>query len=256
VLVDTAPYDPAQLAEYVLKVPAVEQVARVRSRGSTDAPHIDVDVQVAPAMTADQTEAIADAIRAKLNDQLNGVGEVEVHFVPDNDRESDYALLARAHADALALTTHEVHVSEQADGKVLEMHVEVPSHLTLDAAHQQVSLLETEIRATAPEIAEVVTHIEPAALHDPPVAARVDQLEAQARDLLNAQYPGLDWHHLRVYPGQSGFAVSMHVTLPLQMTIEAAHRLAEDAELFLRGQMPMIDRVTIHTEPTGHETTR
>lgn len=256
VLVDAAPYDPAQLAEYVLQVPAVEQVARVRSRGSTDAPHIDVDVQVAPAMTADQTEAIAEAIRAKLNDQLNGVGEVEVHFMPDHNRKSDYALLARARADALALTTHEVSVTERPDGKVLELHVEVPPDLTLDAAHEQVTLLEHDIRAAAPEIAEVVTHIEPSTLHDVPVADRVSQLEAQAHELLDAQYPGLDWHHVRVYPGQSGFAATMHVKLPPQMTIEAAHRLAEDAELFLRSQMPEIGRITIHTEPTEHETTR
>ena len=33
-------------------------------------------------MTADHTEAIADAIRAKLEEKLGGVAEVEVHFVP------------------------------------------------------------------------------------------------------------------------------------------------------------------------------
>jgi divalent metal cation (Fe/Co/Zn/Cd) transporter len=33
------------------------------------------------------------------------------------------------------------------------------------------------------------------------------------------------------------------------ITVEAAHRLAEAAEITLRGEIPGLERVTIHTEP-------
>ena len=253
VLVDKAPYTPEELTRYVLEVPAVERVARVRSRGTTDDAHVDVDVQVAPAMTADQTAAIAGAVRSHLQSEISGISEVEVHFEPDANREVDYTLLARARADALALTTHEVHVTERPDGKVLEMHVEVSSDLTLDAAHEQVSALEDEIRQSAPELAEVITHIEPSPVEQPGNIAldRNQTLESQIRNLLEKNYPDLDWHHLRVYPAQNGYAASMHVKLPSKLTVEAAHQLAESAEAMLRIHIPDLGRVTIHTEPAA-----
>jgi cation diffusion facilitator family transporter len=86
VLVDTAPYTPDTLQTYVTFVPQVTEVARVRSRGSRDAAHIDVDVLVAPTLTTAETAEIAERIRCELCRQVHarggGVAEVEVHFAP------------------------------------------------------------------------------------------------------------------------------------------------------------------------------
>lgn len=255
VLVDAAPYTSEQIIEQVQQVPAVDHVLRARSRGAVDAAHIDVDVQVAPEMTAGQSAAITEAIRAQLQQHFGGISEVEVHFVPDETRAPDYALLARAHADALALTTHEVVTSDSPRGKVLEMHVEVPSDQTLAHAHEQVSLLEQAVKRDLPEIADVVTHIEPAPTEvssprlDTATFRHRQRVELEIRHVLSQHYPDLDWHQVHVYATQGGFAVSMHVVLPPQMTVEAAHRVAENTETLLRAQIPQIERVTIHTEP-------
>ncbi|MAS35988.1 MAG: hypothetical protein CL610_18415 [Anaerolineaceae bacterium] len=255
ILVDRAPYSPHELAEQVLEVPAVTNVVRVRSRGSTDAAHIDVDVQVAPEMTAGQTSAISDAIRNHLKNQLPGVTEVEVHFAPNEPADPDYALLARAQADGLALTTHEVVVSDSPQGKVLEMHVEVPPGQTLADAHEQVSQLEQAVKAHVPELADVVTHIEPAltdtsnAAADSGVLQESQMVQTRVLQELEQHYPDLDWHQVNVYPLEGGFALNMHVTLPSQMSVEAAHRIAENVEILLRTNVPLVERVTIHTEP-------
>ena len=254
VLVDTAPYPSQELTRLVQEVPAVDEIVRVRSRGPASAAHIDVDVQVAPEMTADQSAAIAGAIRDKLNDHLPGVSEIEVHFVPHDRDEPDYMLAARARADALGLATHEVRVSEGDGGKVLEMHVEVPGNQTLDEAHEQVSQLEQDVQASLPDVVEVITHIEPALVEaesapDRDLEQHSRRLEQRALALLHIEHPELDWHDLRVQPYNSGFAATMHVTLPAQITVEAAHRIAENAETLLRNQLPELERVTIHTEP-------
>jgi cation diffusion facilitator family transporter len=253
VLVDTAPYSPEQLTSLVKEVPAVDRVLRARSRGSTDAAYIDIDVQVAPEMTADHTAALESAIREKLTSRLSGVSEIEVHFVPEQNGEHDYALTARACADALGLTTHEVRVSHGESGKVLEMHVEVPPGETLEAAHQQVSQLELNVKKSLNDIADVVTHIEPA-LNDAlsPDTGLLDQsraLKAQALKLLKTRFLEADWHHLYVYPTDGGFVLTLHVILPPQISIESAHSIAESAEMLLRSEMPQLYRVIIHTEP-------
>lgn len=263
VLVDKAPYTPDELTQLVMQVPCVDEVVRVRSRGVASAAHIDVDVEVAREMTADHTAAIAGAIREQLEEELGGVSEVEVHFIPrtDADGEPDYALAARARADALGLTTHEVHISENRNGKILEMHVEVPRDETLGAAHERVSQLEAAVQSQLPDVVEVITHIEPAQVellpnhNDSGILRQSMLIEKRALKLLHERYPGVNWHDLRVYPhnGSGGFALTTHVTLPTQISIEAAHRIAEDAETLLRAEIGQLERVTIHTEPPEHD---
>lgn len=253
VLVDTAPYAPEQLETWIHEIPSVERVVRVRSRGAIDSVSVDIDVQVPPATTADHTAAITNAIREKLAQNIEGLAEVEVHFVPQMDAPPDYALQARACADALGLATHEVRVSNGEQGKIIEMHVEVPPGETLGAAHERVSQLEQRVQTALPNVAEVITHIEPALTTMPVIPEAPDEtakrLKAQAFGLLQGNYPDADWHHLRVYPADDGFTLTLHVALPAQITVDAAHRIAEAAETMLRAKMPDFERVTIHTEP-------
>jgi cation diffusion facilitator family transporter len=256
VLVDTAPFSPEQLTSLVEDVPAVNEVMRARSRGPADAAHIDIDVKVAPEMTTGHSAAIANAIRDKLKDTLDGVAEVEVHFEPEREGEIDYALAARACADALGLATHEVYMSEvdSAKGtKMMELHVEVPPGQTLDEAHQQVSQLEQNLRQQFPEVVEVVTHIEPTMnTNGSPVSdgqQHTAAIEAQAKKLLDADFPDIDWHHFHVRPYERGFILTLHATLPPRISIESAHGIAEAAETHLKREIPDLDRVTIHTEP-------
>lgn len=251
VLVDTAPVEPARLIAIAEEIPSVQHIIRARSRGPADAVHVDIDVLVAPETTAGHTQAIADAIRDKLTTTLPGINEVEVHFAPQSDGTVDYALATRARADALGLSTHEVRVVENTNGLVLEMHVEVPPDLTLDDAHRRVSQLEHDVQLSLPDIADVLTHIEPAlreAVPNPP-SDTAGSLKSQAYTLLNTQYPGIEWHKLTVYPYTDGYALTLHATLPAKITVEAAHHIAEDAETALRAGLPMLERVTIHTEP-------
>lgn len=255
VLVDTAPYSPEQLTQWTEDLPCVTKVIRARSRGPKDSAHIDLDVMVNAATTTQHTEAITSAIRDKLSHHIPGLDEVEVHFVPANKGQTDYALTARAHADELGLTTHEVHVRDNGHGKVLELHVEVPPDQTLGGAHAQVTQLEQTIRQSLPDVAEVVSHIEPAVslqngsdpIDDP--NSVIASLEQRATQLLGSEFPDLNWHHIEVYSDNSGFALSLHVTLPGQISVEAAHRIAESTETLLRAQISQIERVTIHTEP-------
>jgi len=89
-------------------------VVRARSRGPLDSTHVDLDVQVDPYATADQTEAIAGAIRAEMAQRIPGLVEVEVHFIPAEKQASDPMQVAWARADALGLSMHEVRLVEYA----------------------------------------------------------------------------------------------------------------------------------------------
>ncbi len=258
VLVDTAPFPAGQLQALVEQVPSVQRVIRARSRGTADAAQIDIDVEVAPEMTADHTAAIETAIQEKLKQALGPLTEVEVHFVPAQGAQPDYVLTARAAADALGLATHEVRLSEAPEGKILEMHVEVPAKQTLGAAHEQVTQLERQVRANLPDVTDVITHIEPALSDEPSGSFNISQqIQQDVLALLRKRYSSMGWHHVHTSNYENGtYALTMHVTMPVQMTVEDAHQIAEDAELLVRTTFPQVGRVTIHTEPPESKQTQ
>lgn len=248
VLVDTAPRTSAELTGYLQHIPGVTEILRARSRGTADAVHIDIDAQVAPEMTTEQTNQIAAAIRQKLESSIAGIEEIEVHFVARHTGTPDAALTARAHADRLGLTTHEVRLV----GDTLEMHVEVPPGQTLQEAHAQVSQLETRLHEALPAVAEVITHIEPAQQVVTTVNDEQQQcaeLQKQVYTLLTQRYPSIGWHAACVHATTGGFALTLHAALPAHISIEAAHSIAESAETALRSRLLQLTRVTIHTEP-------
>jgi len=249
VLVDTAPHKAGELMQIAAAVPAVKRVIRARSRGTVDAAHIDIDVEVAAGTTTEQTDAITDAIRAKLIERLGGISEVEVHFTPEHNGQRDYAQTARAHADALGLNTHEVRVIDSGDGKIMELHVEVPPQQTLGAAHEQATELEGAIRAALPDVVDVVTHIEPKLNAAGDRSVELAGLRTRALDVLRTRFPEADWHDLRISADGDTLALTLHAALSPDVALEDAHALAETAEITLRTAFPKVARVTIHTEP-------
>ncbi|HYO87371.1 MAG TPA: cation-efflux pump, partial [Candidatus Limnocylindrales bacterium] len=202
VLADAAPITADALKEAAQSVPAADgHVVRARSRGPADSIYVDIDVEVPAATTTERTEAITAAIRKSLEAQFDGIDEVEVHFVPDKNGETDPALLARSLADPLALSVHEVRLIRHDGQQALELHVEVPPGSTLEQAHEQVTALEAALREQMPALSGITTHIEPAAPPTPsdePDPADADAIQAAAVRLLTSQFPECDWHDVHV----------------------------------------------------------
>lgn len=144
----------------------VGQVTQVRSRGPANDVYLDLVIEVAGPMTADQTASIAREICKQLRQRFEGLRDIQIAFLPQKAAEPDYALVARAEGDALGIGVHEVIASTTPRGLVLEMHVEVAPDQTVGAAHQLVTQFEERLQRSVPGLARVVTHIEPAHSHE------------------------------------------------------------------------------------------
>lgn len=250
VLADAAALPAPTLEQAVSSVPNVGKVLQVRSRGAGDEVYVDVDVQVAPELTADHTYNLENAIENKIHTQFPNVKEVRVSFEPERNGPVDYALLARAIADGLGLSVHEVISIPTEKGMLLDMHVEVARGLTLASAHEKVSALENQL-SERDDICEVITHIEPqnrqgaALTHSHNALAIRDQALEIARSL----YANAHWHEGTIRLAEGGYALTVHCQLPGSVSLEEAHSIAEQVETRIRADMPIIQRVTIHTEP-------
>lgn len=252
ILVDAAAINPGEIRNVVMDVPGVDSVLRVRSRGPADTIYTDIDVQVPPATTADHASAIADEIADRVKHNFSGVAEVQVHFAPHHEVPQDPALVARAAADALGLSIHEVTKILTSDGTALEMHVEVSPSLTLADAHQQATELEKRVREALPDIHDVVTHIEPASGQAGAVVMRTSRAVVQrdeAMRIAQRLYPDAHWHDATIRPVLGGYAMTIHCWLPANLSVQEAHAIAEHVETQIRAAIPDVQRVTIHTEP-------
>lgn len=256
ILVDTAPLSPERIASIVMHLPSVQEVTRVRSRGSTGAALIDIRVRVASAMTAAHASAISAEIDQRIRATFDGTQEVNVQFEPVQPDEPNYGLEVRALADSIGLSTHNVRLLESDGQAILDLHVEVPAAQTLDEAHAQASDLEERIRARFEELDDIVTHIEPAPVEvvhaDEAAQSQLEAVESAAQRLLIHLYPTVGWHKFSVHAQNSGYVLLVHAALPPQTTIEDAHQIAEQAEAHLQAALPQLERITIHTEP-AHE---
>jgi cation diffusion facilitator family transporter len=253
VLVDAAPYSPEEIKEALGDVEGVQSLGRARSRGTPDAAHIDLEIHIAPQMNAAQIRAIIERVRQRLQERLDGHLDIDIEPLMGTHEATDPAMIVRVTADLYGLTTHEV----QRHGPELELHVEVPPGQTLAAAHTQVSAFEAAVQDALPDIDRITTHIEPSVSLEERSDLHLPDRLASVADaimlLLQKHYPHIGWHDLRLRPSVSGFAMAVHATLPPQITVEAAHYIAESAETMLRGQWRQLQRVTIHTEPFDHE---
>jgi cation diffusion facilitator family transporter len=252
ILVDRAALDPAAVSAVAREVAGVREVPRVRSRGPTDDIHLDLDVYIAAPTTAEHSAAIAEEIRARLRERFDGLSDILVHFLPARDAPPDYALIARAEADALGLGVHEVITTKTASGLMMEMHVEVAPEQSVGEAHAVASRFEEAMRRAVPGLERIVTHIEPA--HTVTASRYYDKdahaVAHEALRLAEQLYPDNNWHDLDIRAEADGvYALSMHCHVAPDMPLEAAHRLAETVETQVRAALPALHRVTIHTEP-------
>lgn len=252
ILVDRAALDADVVSQEAQMVAGVQRVTRVRSRGPQDDIHLDIDVQIAPPTTAEQSASIAREIRARLREHFDGLADIQIHFVPMSGGPPDYALVARAEADALGLGVHEIIPTTTEDGLILDMHVEVAPEQSVGEAHSLVTRFEERLKSAIPELKRIVTHIEPAhtcediLYHDEDAHLMAEQALRIARNL----YPDNHWHDLDIRAeSDGGFALSMHCHVEGSMPLEDAHRLAETVETQVRAALPALHRVTIHTEP-------
>ncbi len=252
ILVDSAPIGAEALTETVTGTPGVQKVLRARSRGSRDAIHVDLDVEVAAAISAEWTANITEAIRERILDTFPHTSEVRIQIKPQTDNAPDFLTAARAAADTLGLGVHEIITISSPDGKILEMHVEVPAGVTLREAHEQAYQLENRL-LQQPGIIEVVTHIEPAIISSalPAQSPEAQQLHQEALAYLKTHFPQGDWHDSCIRRDGYGYAFTSHCYLPGDISIETAHQVAEEAELHLRSSFSQFHRVTIHTEPAS-----
>jgi cation diffusion facilitator family transporter len=250
VLMDRAPADAEAAA--LAAIEAIEPpvtVDRLRMRQAGGRQFADVVITVPPGAAVGQGHAAADRVEAAVHDALPG-SDVVVHVEPARDEQ---AIRDRAHSAALGVPrvreVHNVSVLHVGRGTEVSLHLKLPGELTLEEAHQVANEVEQAIRAAAPEVDSVQTHLEPLAEAGEGRRLADDSAERDVVMRIVREITGHEARELRFLRTDDGLVA--HLTLGLEgaSRLSDAHARASEIEERIRRVRPEISDVVVHTEP-------
>ena len=251
-LLDRAPTGLAdQITAAVGTVDGVLEMERLRVRRAGAKTFVDMNVAVGRNLPLERSHAIAEAIEERVH-ALVPDADVVVHTDPRESARESLAERIRTIASKRQLTVHNL-VFHDIEGQiVLDLHLEVDSHLNLGQAHALASQLEADIRADLPAIAEINTHIESRGTGvgdgedvtdlSPDI---VEQVRQATEEVAGLKHP----HRITVRRVNGDLSISLHCNVDGKLSIEAVHDATSALEAHLREQIPHLDRVLIHVEP-------
>jgi len=186
-LLDTAPPGArGKIMGALRNVEGLLEVDRVRIRRAGNRYFADVSVGLARNVTFQKSGQVADEVTRAVNHVLPNT-DVVVHSVPRPASAENIFDRVRAVATLHNLNVHDVSVQDL-DGQLhVEQHLELDENMPLKQAHDQVSVLESEIRTEIPEIKSILTHIEsePATIEAGEQIERDSRLEAKLKAVAN-----------------------------------------------------------------------
>ncbi|HXF64406.1 MAG TPA: cation diffusion facilitator family transporter [Caldilineaceae bacterium] len=253
-LVDRAPLAEENIGAVVASVEGVASYHRIRSRGPADNVAIDLHVRVAPNLTMQDANAIADEVRRRLL-ALPGVGDVTVHAEAQRDVDSaaDLYTSTKLAAQELGIALHECWVHSVDHQLSLHLHVGVDPNLSLNEAHALVDQLEETLLERRPELNSIHSHIELANMEILPTARVSSGLQQRIYDAISqaaATVPGLtDLHNIQVRQVEGKLFISLEALVNGDLSVTEAHELSTRLQEAIRAAVPNVSEVLVHLEP-------
>ena len=261
-LLDVAPAGlQKRVTEAVEGLDGVISTERVRVRRAGNQHFVDVTISVPRSASFEQVHAISDAVEKRVAQIVPA--DVMVHMEPRAAVGEHLFDAIRAIAARRGLAVHEIS-ADQLDGRLfVELHLEVPEHLSLRDAHRRATELEEEIR-TLPGVAASSERIEPVVnIHIEPLGTHIASVDGQRGEMtglgraieeyintLPKEYHELvDCHDVHVRQVEQKILASCHCAMNGNLPITLIHDVTGALEDRVKEHFPQVARVTIHPEP-------
>ncbi|HEM61427.1 MAG TPA: cation transporter, partial [Chloroflexi bacterium] len=254
VLLDTAPKGlGGEIRRGVLDIDGVRGCQQVRVRRSGAQCFVDLVLVIDGDATFDGAHEITAQVE-RVVDEMIPRADVMVHYEPTED-SSDIASLVIRLAQSIGVRAHDVWVRES-DGRFhVELDLEVDRSSSLQEAHEVATRLERAVKEVAPEVAELVAHLEPAGDGNSTSILLEEELHANLEARIVSDVDMLmgegRCHHVTIWEEDGGLAASLHCLLDPELSVGEAHNLSEQLETYLCGRIPDLKRVVVHLEPAS-----
>ncbi len=158
---------------------------------------------------------------------------------PDRGLVEDVRALA-ARVDGVE-GVHDITVHDYGSRKVIALHVEVATGLTVDEAHSIADALDSRLKEVTST--STIIHIDPKGMQSSGEAWR-EELEA----FIEGERSVVSHHQVRVFRGKARDELTMHLIVDKDMSVEDSHELCHRLEAWMNERYGNCN-VTVHFEP-------
>jgi len=251
-LVDAAPAGAAdQILAALSQLSGLVKPDRIRVRQSGHRLFVDLRLTFESDTTFERAQSLMDLAESLVHEQFPDA-DVMIYAASVEPSASDVGERTRYIAHRRNLRVHDVAAYEMAGHVRVDLDLEVDPDLSLEAAHEQATHLESEIKQKIPEVKEVTVHLEPfpkeIEVSDKSAAAQV-AIEKKLLEIARVTPGVLDCHSIEARQAGKAVVVSLHCTLNPDLPVRQAHDITERLKSRFRQAFPQIMKISIHAEP-------
>lgn len=253
ILIDAAPEGvEKEIIEIAKKIPEVIDVVQVRVRPVGNTIFADMTVHISRKYPLEKVHDIKQKITKKVRGAIEDI-DLNIDTIPLGSDDETIVEKIKIAGNNNDLAVHDVSIHSKNDKKFISFDVEVDSKLPLGDAHAKVQKLENYLKKEVGEKSEIVVHIEPQ-YGERDIAEKPSQDEItrtkQAIELASSRMKSLtNIHNINIVKHQNVLHVTMHCSADKDMPLEDVHQATAALDRAVRHLYPLIERVTIHTDP-------
>ncbi len=239
-----------QIMEQVAALEGVLAVDRTRIRRAGNHYFADLSIALRSNLTFQRSEQLVKAATDVVHRILPDA-DVMVHPMPREVGSENIFDRIRGVAARNNFNIHDVSVQDLGGRLHVEQHLELDEHMSLKDAHDTVTLLESEIRESVPEVSSILTHIEsePATIETTDAIMVDPSMENKLKKIV-AQFPEIiDAHEFTFKKVGDRLYLSCHCTMPDSLPLSRVHDVSTALEIRFKQTAPELFKVLIHTEP-------
>ncbi len=123
----------------------------------------------------------------------------------------------------------------------IDSSVQVSSHMSLEEAHSLASQIEADLKAALGNV-DATIHIEPSERD-----AKMDELVAKLASVEGVK----EVHEISTIYTDGKYYITLHAYVNPELSIEEAHKIAENIEWRMHQEIEPLENITVHIEPSG-----
>jgi cation diffusion facilitator family transporter len=253
-LMDAAPPGLVKLiSEEAKTVEGIEKIGRIRVRESGSKTFIDINVSIDKVLPLEVAHSVTETLTSRIQSVIPD-SDVMVHAEPHAVQSKNLVVRIRQEsADMPEIKNiHSIHVYEIDKKLCVDFHIEVDGNLPLAKAHEISNKLEERVTRLDPAISSVSSHVEP--LDEGIMNGEVDNVSygivKETIEEVVKGYPEIKcFKKLNVRKVAEKLTVTLECHFNNEITVNDAHRIADQLEDSIRARINGIDSVYIHLEP-------
>lgn len=253
ILVDTAPEGiEEKIIEITKKIPEVIDVVQVRVRLVGNTIFTDMTIHISRKHPLSKVKEVKENILEKIEKSIPGI-DLSLNVVPLNMDDETIVDQIRITGNNLSLAVHDISIHNHNQKRYISFDVEVDSKTPLGKAHKEVHRLEEILKKEIGGETEITAHIEPQyderEIVEKPTQVESEKAEKAIKNAAMKIKSLTGVHDINITKHNKKLHITLHCYADENMPLEQVHRATSQLDKSIRQIYPLVERVTIHTEP-------